>query len=150
MLLKAHVDQVTFDGKRATGVRLKNGATIRARKNVVSNASMWDTLPLLPSHMVPASMQQQADTTPQNRSFMHLHLGFDATGGARKHCFHCCCPLRLRLGFMRLLRGASTAFSAVACSNCAWVLVPWARVASTACRAPGHHTRVIWRSYWLL
>eukprot|EP00891_Asterochloris_glomerata_P008859 jgi/Astpho2/8859/e_gw1.00129.7.1_t len=80
MLVKAHVDQVTFDGKRATGVRLKNGATIRARKNVVSNASMWDTLPLLPSHMVPASMQQQADTTPQNRSFMHLHLGFDATG----------------------------------------------------------------------
>ena len=100
MLLKAHVDQVTFDGKRATGVRLRNGSTIRARKNVVSNASMWDTLPLLPSHMVPASMQRQADTTPQNRSFMHLHLGFDATGVACRHCFHCCWPLRPRLGFV--------------------------------------------------
>ena len=97
VLLKAHVDQVTFDGKRATGVRLKNGSMIRARKNVVSNASMWDTLPLLPSHMVPANMRRQADTTPQNRSFMHLHLGFDATGVPCRHCFHCCCPLRLRL-----------------------------------------------------
>ena len=47
---------------------------------VVSNASMWDTLPLLPAEAQPKSMQQAADDTPMNRSFMHLHLGFDATG----------------------------------------------------------------------
>ena len=48
---------------------------------VVSNASMWDTLHLLPAGAQPKpKMQQQADDTPMNRSFMHLHLGFDATG----------------------------------------------------------------------
>ena len=106
MLLKAHVDQVTFDGKRATGVRLKNGSTIRARKNVVSNASMWDTLPLLPSHMVPASMQRQADTTPQNRSFMHLHLGFDATGGACNTLLSLLLPTLAAPGLVPYVRGS--------------------------------------------
>lgn len=48
---------------------------------MVSNASMWDTLHLLPAGAQPKpKMQQQADDTPMNRSFMHLHLGFDATG----------------------------------------------------------------------
>ena len=48
---------------------------------VVSNASMWDTLHLLPAEAQPKpQMEQQAAATPMNRSFMHLHLGFDATG----------------------------------------------------------------------
>ena len=42
---------------------------------------MWDTLHLLPvDAQSRPKMQQQADDTPMNRSFMHLHLGFDATG----------------------------------------------------------------------
>ena len=54
--------------------------TLQMMQAVVSNASMWDTLPLLPAEAQPKSMQQAADDTPMNRSFMHLHLGFDATG----------------------------------------------------------------------
>jgi len=54
--------------------------TLQTMQAVVSNASMWDTLPLLPAEAQPKSMQQAADDTPMNRSFMHLHLGFDATG----------------------------------------------------------------------
>lgn len=51
---------------------------IRAKKAVVSNASMWDTLNLLPKEVVPKSYQDRIKTTPQCESFMHLHLGFDA------------------------------------------------------------------------
>lgn len=51
---------------------------VRAKKAVVSNASMWDTLNLLPKEVVPKSYQDRIKTTPQCESFMHLHLGFDA------------------------------------------------------------------------
>eukprot|EP00952_Eustigmatos_sp_NYUAD-ZCMA_P001600 7128-Eustigmatos_ZCMA.PRE.1 len=34
---------------RAVGVRLKDGQVIRARKAVVSGASIWDTARLIPS-----------------------------------------------------------------------------------------------------
>lgn len=51
---------------------------IRAKKAVVSNASMWDTLKLLPREVVPKSYLDRVNTTPQCESFMHLHLGFDA------------------------------------------------------------------------
>ncbi|KAJ0076547.1 hypothetical protein Patl1_08231 [Pistacia atlantica] len=48
---------------------------IRAKKAVVSNASMLDTLKLLPMEVLPKSY---VDTTLQCKSFMHLQLGFDA------------------------------------------------------------------------
>lgn len=51
---------------------------IRAKKAVVSNASMWDTLNLLPKEKLPRSYIDRIETTPQCESFMHLHLGFDA------------------------------------------------------------------------
>jgi len=50
---------------------------IRAKKAVVSNASMWDTLDLLPPDVVPKSYEDKVKATPQCDSFMHLHLGFD-------------------------------------------------------------------------
>ena len=43
MLLNAHVEGIELEGGRAAGVRLRGGARIRARRAVVSNASMWDT-----------------------------------------------------------------------------------------------------------
>lgn len=46
--LNSHVEEVVVEGGRAAGVRLQNGGVIRAAKAVVSNASLWDTLPLLP------------------------------------------------------------------------------------------------------
>ena len=39
-----------------------------------------DTLRLLAPDIVPTEMQHSASAIPLNRSFMHLHLGFDATG----------------------------------------------------------------------
>jgi phytoene dehydrogenase-like protein len=46
----------------------------------VSNASVWDTLKLLPEAAVPKQFRVQREATPECESFMHLHLGIDATG----------------------------------------------------------------------
>lgn len=42
--LKSHVQEIVVEGGKAVGVRLKSGAVVRARKAVVSNASIWDTI----------------------------------------------------------------------------------------------------------
>ncbi|KAJ4717527.1 Prolycopene isomerase chloroplastic [Melia azedarach] len=78
--LGSHVEKIVVENGRATGVKLKSGQFIRAKKAVVSNASMWDTLNLLPREVVPKSYLDRVNTTPQCESFMHLHLGFDAEG----------------------------------------------------------------------
>lgn len=51
---------------------------VRARKAVISNASTWDTVPMIPTNDLPAELRSRADSTPQCDSFMHLHLGIDA------------------------------------------------------------------------
>jgi len=78
--LGAHVDEIWVEGDRAKGVRLRNGETIQARTAVVSNASMWDTLKLLPDRITRHSAWQSYRQTPQCDSFLHLHLGIDGTG----------------------------------------------------------------------
>lgn len=77
--LNAPVEEILIGHNRATGVRLKSGEIFQARRAVVSNASIWDTLNLLPEKALsPAFRQRQA--TPPCDSFMHLHLGIDSTG----------------------------------------------------------------------
>ncbi|KNA03498.1 hypothetical protein SOVF_208660 [Spinacia oleracea] len=78
--LRSHVEKIVIENGRAVGVRLKSGQFIRAKKAVVSNASMWDTLNLLPEESLPKKYQEKIRSTPQCESFMHLHLGFDAKG----------------------------------------------------------------------
>ncbi|NJK37422.1 MAG: NAD(P)/FAD-dependent oxidoreductase [Oscillatoriales cyanobacterium RM2_1_1] len=78
--LNAHVEQVLVEQARATGVILRSGEILRARTAVISNASIWDTLKLLPPGAVPPSFIQQRRSTPECDSFMHLHLGIEATG----------------------------------------------------------------------
>lgn len=80
LILGAHVEQILVEGKRAVGVKLRNGEEIRARRAVVSNASIWDTLKLLPEGAVPKKFRAQRQATPECDSFMHLHLGIDAQG----------------------------------------------------------------------
>lgn len=80
LLLNAHVEQIQVKQGRAIGVRLRGGRSIRARQAVLSNASVWDTLNLLPDGAVPKSFRQQRQATPECESFMHLHLGIDAAG----------------------------------------------------------------------
>ena len=104
----AHVDEIEMDDARgAVGVRLRDGRCIRARRAVVSNASIWDTAKLcsIPEDAPrPGSLERMfaangflslvrpsiaallrsfgvaADRTPRTGSFMHLHVGFDAEG----------------------------------------------------------------------
>lgn len=78
---------VLVENGKAVGVQLRNGGTVRARKAVVSNASSWDTLKLLPEGSVPAEWRQERAGTPECGSFMHLHLGIDKKVGLCKRHF---------------------------------------------------------------
>lgn len=89
--LGAHVERIEVEGggegggrARATGVRLRSGAVVRARLAVVSNAHVEATVRLLPPHARPPArpgsggpLNSALEMTP---TFMHLHLGVDAAG----------------------------------------------------------------------
>lgn len=75
--LNAHVEQVIVEGDRAAGVRLRSGEILRSRRAVVSNASVWDTLSLVPEGALPQRFVSDRQSTPECESFMHLHLGID-------------------------------------------------------------------------
>ena len=85
MALRSPVEEVVVGDGRAVGVRLKSGKVVRARKAVVSNASVWDTVNKLLPEDVKAERRARGDDvhtekTPLCGSFVHLHLGIDATG----------------------------------------------------------------------
>jgi len=75
----AHVESIETQDGKVTGVRLRSGETIHARKAVVSNASVWDTLPLISADALPQRFAEKRQSVPPCDSFMHLHLGIDAT-----------------------------------------------------------------------
>ncbi|MGV2828677.1 phytoene desaturase family protein [Myxosarcina sp. GI1(2024)] len=80
IIYNAHVAEIIVRDRRAVGVRLQNGKEIGASRAVVSNASIWDTLPLVPDGALPKSFVNQRQATPECESFMHLHLGIDGKG----------------------------------------------------------------------
>lgn len=88
IIYNAHVDQILVTQNRATGVHLTNGVEIQAAKAVVSNASIWDTLPLIPIGAVPKNFVEKRSKTPECESFMHLHLGIDASGLEELECHY--------------------------------------------------------------
>ncbi|MGK7939702.1 MAG: phytoene desaturase family protein [Crocosphaera sp.] len=75
----SHVKEIVVENKRAVGVRLSTGEIIRAKKAVISNASIWDTLKLIPPHAVVSQWRKKREQTPACESFLHLHLGIDGT-----------------------------------------------------------------------
>jgi len=78
----AHVDEIMVEEGRATGIRLKRGgAVVRADRAVVSNLSIWDLVStnILDTSLLPSSFTRKAQATPPCRSFLHLHVGFEAT-----------------------------------------------------------------------
>lgn len=77
--LGAPVQEILVQNGRATGVRLRSGETLTAETAVVSNASIWDTLPLVPAGALPSSFVAERKAMPTCPSFLHLHLGIDAT-----------------------------------------------------------------------
>ncbi len=78
--LSAHVERIVVENNRAIAVQLRDGTRIQACEAVISNASIWDTLKLLPDEAVPKTWRLKQQATPECDSFMHLHLGIDATG----------------------------------------------------------------------
>jgi hypothetical protein len=53
------------------------GAEINASRAVISNATLWDTIPMLPPGALPADWVVEAEETELCASFMHLHLGIE-------------------------------------------------------------------------
>ena len=83
-----HVESIVLDRGRVTGVQLRRGPTVRARRAVISNASVWDTMALLPDEGLPADYKRHSLATPACDSFMHLHLGIDAEGLPEQEIHH--------------------------------------------------------------
>ena len=80
--LGSHVEEILVEGdganKRAVGVRTRAGKTYMATKAVISNATLWDTVPMLPPDAMPQSWLDEVGGTQMCESFMHLHIGIDA------------------------------------------------------------------------
>ena len=72
--LRAPVGTILVEGSRAVGVRLESGEELRARRGVISNASPWDTLALLPAGTGPSRWRDGLAETPACASFLHWHL----------------------------------------------------------------------------
>lgn len=77
--LNAHVAEILVEQRRAVGVRLRSGSMLKASKAVITNASVWDTLKLLPDGAMAKKVVEHRQATPECESFMHLHLGIDGS-----------------------------------------------------------------------
>ncbi len=78
--LSSHVAKIQVEQRQATGIVLKSGEVIQARR-VISNATLWDTYDqLLPKGSLAPAYQEGQMATPAVDSFMHLHLGIRADG----------------------------------------------------------------------
>lgn len=121
----SHVERVLVENGRAAGVRLRGGDVLRATAAVISNASIWDTLPLLPPGALPPAWAATAESTPQCDSFVHLHLGIDAAG------------LPPGLGLHHI---STENWAAPIDSPQNLVLTSIASVADPSLAPPGHHT----------
>lgn len=81
----AHVEKILLDGRRATGVRLRDGTELVARRAVISNCDMWSTAGLVGD----TTWSREIDAKQETPSFVHLWVGFDATGlPADLDCHH--------------------------------------------------------------
>ncbi|MEL6495216.1 MAG: NAD(P)/FAD-dependent oxidoreductase [Cyanobacteria bacterium J06623_7] len=87
IIYNAHVTEIMVENRRAVGVKLRNGKEIRA-SHVVSNASIWDTIPMIPAGVLPESFVRERTDIPECESFMHLHLGIDGTGLEDLECHY--------------------------------------------------------------
>ena len=86
--LNTHVQELIYDKEqqRISGVRLKNGKVIKAKKAVVSNATPFDTVKMLPdggdAPELPEGVREWKKTLgklPRHGAIMHLFLAIDAT-----------------------------------------------------------------------
>jgi len=89
LALNTHVDELLYDKEkeRCVGVRLKSGKVIKAKKAVVSNATPFDTVRMLPdggdAPELPEGVREWKKTLgklPRHGAIMHLFLAIDAEG----------------------------------------------------------------------
>jgi phytoene dehydrogenase-like protein len=83
---------------KCTGVILSNGVTIRARRGVVTNASLWNTARILQDSLdeldhsairdAVEKVSNDAKNMQMTGSFMHLHLGIPNDGLNALDCHH--------------------------------------------------------------
>ena len=86
--LNTHVAEILVEQGRAVGVKLKNGKVIRARKAVVSNATPFDTVKLLPAqdqldpqmkgYTELKEWRETLGTLPRHGAILHLFVAIDA------------------------------------------------------------------------
>lgn len=81
VLLNSHVENIVVEDGTAVGVKLRRGGrVVKARRAVISNASIWDTVKLLPANSITPGARAEYMSTPMTNSFVHLHIGIDAIG----------------------------------------------------------------------
>ena len=82
--LSTHVEEICVEGGRAVGVIVRGkggGRFVRARRGVISNVDVWNTARLLGSAHDSAATAASPELLPQpSGSFVHLHLGINASG----------------------------------------------------------------------
>jgi len=82
--LNAHVDEILIEDGRAVGVRLKNGKIVKAKKAVVSNATPFDTVKLMPEQEGERTeltkWRNEIGKLPRHGAISHLFLAIDAEG----------------------------------------------------------------------
>jgi len=76
--LNSKVSQIIIKRNKAIGIELKNGEKIFA-DHIVSNADIWNTLDLIPKD-ISQKWREERSMTPKCKSFLHVHLGFNAEG----------------------------------------------------------------------
>jgi len=80
---RSHVDEILINDNRASGIRLRNGTVFTAKTAVVSNCDMQGTFKLVRPGIHEGFDKERlklSNNTPLCNSFMHLHIGIDATG----------------------------------------------------------------------
>ena len=100
--LNSRVDRFLLEEQNGSatcqGVVLSDGVTIRARKGVVTNASLWNTAKILQKGLDSSEgasiriavdkMVRYAEGMEMTGSFMHLHLGIPSDGLEGIDCHH--------------------------------------------------------------
>tara|TARA_Y100000589_G_scaffold179881_1_gene170292 strand:- start:36 stop:1568 length:1533 start_codon:yes stop_codon:yes gene_type:complete len=77
LLLSSKVNDIKFSRDKVTGVILEGGLEFNAQ-NVVMNCDIWNMYNLLPNRI--AEKLKSKNSIPERcNSFLHIHLGFDAT-----------------------------------------------------------------------
>ena len=77
LLLSSKIKNINFTKNLATGVTLENNEKINS-KFVVANCDIWNKTTLIPNHLINKFKANEFNVEKCN-SFLHIHLGFDAT-----------------------------------------------------------------------